>query len=242
MSASPPSGVATPPAAARAPRGRPRGGATRRRRGGGPMPAVFVDRDGTVNREVGHLGSIDRLRLLPGAAEAVRRLRAAGFAVVVVSNQSAVARGIATRAAVSEIHRELRRRLAARGAELDGVYFCPHHPTKGRASPFRRRCRCRKPAPGLVERAVRELALDLGRSYVVGDTARDLGLAAAVGVPGILVLTGHGRATKAALDAGVAVAHVAVNFRAAAEWIIDQAVQRTVGARPRAAATSRRRR
>ena len=206
-----------------------------------PRGIVFADRDGTLNREVGYLSSRAQLRLLPGAAEGVRRLRAAGFSVVVVSNQSGVARGLTSCEAVAAINAELQRRLARRGAIVDAMYFCPHHPEKGR-SPFRRACRCRKPAPGLVRRALRDLGLRLARSYVVGDSARDLGLAAAVGVPGVLVLTGHGRATRRVLDASVAVAHVAVNFRAAAEWIIDDAQQRQLRRRPRAARASRSRR
>ena len=203
-------------------------------------PAVFTDRDGTLNREVGYLSSLEGLRLLPGAAEGVRRLRDAGFAVVVISNQSGVARGLTSYDTVSEIHVELRRRLAARGAALDALYFCPHHPDAGSA-PFRRVCRCRKPAAGLVRKAARDLTLDVAGSYVVGDTARDLALAAAIGVPGILVLTGHGRETRRTLDGSVAVAHVAANFRAAAEWIIDDAGQRRAPHRRRAARTRRRR-
>jgi histidinol-phosphate phosphatase family protein len=171
---------------------------------------------------VHYLGKVEELRLLPGIAGAIRGLAAAGFAVVVVTNQSGVARGLVTRDAVDVIHRELVRRLARRGAVLDAIYLCPHHPTEG-AAPLRRRCRCRKPRPGLVRRAARELALDLARSYCVGDGAVDLGLAAAIGARGVLVLTGHGRATRRSLDSRLPVAHVAVNFRAAAKWIIDDA-------------------
>ncbi len=183
---------------------------------------MFVDRDGTLNREVQYLASVAGLRLLPGVAAAIRGLERAGFAVVLVTNQSGVARGRMTLATVGAIHAELARRLGARGATLAGVYVCPHHPDAG-APPLRRRCRCRKPAPGLVRRAARDLGLDLARSYCVGDGAVDLGLAAATGTRGVLVLTGHGRATRSALDARLPVAHVAANFRAAANWIIDDA-------------------
>jgi D-glycero-D-manno-heptose 1,7-bisphosphate phosphatase len=186
---------------------------------------VFVDRDGTLNREVGFLRGVHQFRLLPGVADGVRRLRRAGFAVVVVTNQSGIARGYFDFATVAAVHRELERRLAARGTAIDGIYVCPHHPEKG-APPFRRRCQCRKPRPGLVRRAARELDLDLGRSYSVGDNLRDVALAAATGGRGVLVLTGDGRRT--ARDAGAALdaAHVAVNFRHAAEWIIDDARRR----------------
>jgi D-glycero-D-manno-heptose 1,7-bisphosphate phosphatase len=190
----------------------------------GRRPAVFVDRDGTINREVEYLASVDALRLIPGTAEGIRRLRTAGFAIVVVTNQSAVARGLIDLPGLRAVHTALERRLAARGARLDGIYVCPHHPTEG-VPPFRRRCRCRKPAPGLVRRAGRELGIDLGRSYCVGDTAADLGLARATGIRGVLVLTGHGRRT-AAEGPVPAAAHVAVNFRAAAEWIMKDARRR----------------
>jgi D-glycero-D-manno-heptose 1,7-bisphosphate phosphatase len=199
-------------------------------------PAVLVDRDGTLNREVEYLRRTADLRLLPGAAAGVRRLADAGFAVVVVTNQSAVARGLLSAAGLETIHRELRRRLARGGARVDGVYVCPHHPEAGRP-PLRRRCRCRKPGPGLAERAARELDLDLRRSYCVGDTPGDLGLAARTGARAVLVLTGHGRRTLAGLDGRVPVAHVAANFRAAAEWIIDDAS----GRRPRRRRPHRRR-
>jgi len=189
-------------------------------------PAVFVDRDGTLNREVDYLANVDRLRLLPGAAAGVRRLRASGFKVVLVTNQSAVARGLVDLSGVEAIHRELARRLVAHDARLDGIYVCPHHPEAGTA-PLRRRCRCRKPRPGLVRRAVRELGIDLARSYCVGDAAVDLGLAAAIGTPAVLVLTGHGRRTVGALGGRLPVAHVATNFRAAADWIIADAERRT---------------
>ena len=189
-------------------------------------PAVFVDRDGTLNREVHYLRRVADLRLLPGTAEAVRRLAAAGFAVVVVSNQSGVARGLIDAPTLTRIHETLARRLAGAGAPLAGIYVCPHHPDVG-DPPLRRRCGCRKPRPGMVERAARELGLDLARSYCVGDSASDLGLAAATGTRAVLVLTGHGRRTAAALDPHRTPAHVAVNFRAAAEWIIDDARHRS---------------
>ena len=185
-------------------------------------PAVFVDRDGTLNREVEYLRRVADLRLLPGTAAGLRRLTAAGFAVVVVTNQSGVARGLVDPETLMAIHATLQRRLAAAGGHLAGIYVCPHHPDAG-TPPLRRRCRCRKPAPGLVRRAVRELDLDLARSYCVGDSPVDLALALATGARGVLVLTGHGRRTAATLAPGTPVAHVAANFRAAAEWIIDDA-------------------
>lgn len=182
-------------------------------------PAVFIDRDGTINRQVGYLNHPSRLRLLPGSAGAIRALNLRGIPAVVVTNQSGVARGMFPEEAVIETHRLLERRLAARGAKLDGIYYCPHHPTAG-AAPVR--CRCRKPAAGLVRRAARELGLDVTRSYMVGDTPADIRLGKKVGARSILVLTGYGRGEyeynrskwKAAPD------HVCGNLAEAVRWII----------------------
>ncbi|HFC97835.1 MAG TPA: HAD family hydrolase [Thermosulfurimonas dismutans] len=148
-------------------------------------PVVFLDRDGTINEEVGYLNHISRLRLIPGAAEGIRRLREAGLAVVIVTNQSGPARGYFPETLVHEVHRELLRRLAAQGAEVDGIYVCLHAPEA--------RCVCRKPNPGLILRAAEELNLDLSRAWVVGDRWVDLELARRVGARGVLVLTGYGR-------------------------------------------------
>lgn len=155
-------------------------------------PAVFLDRDGTLNRELdGALARPSQLELLEGAAEGAARLSAAGFALVVVTNQSAVARGWCTLDDVREVHAELSRRLSAAGAELAGIYACPHHPEFGQA-PYRRECPCRKPSAGMLRRAARELALDLARSWIVGDALRDLRAAHAVGARAVLVETGKG--------------------------------------------------
>jgi histidinol-phosphate phosphatase family protein len=154
-------------------------------------PALFLDRDGTINREVRYVTRPEQLELLSGAARAIRRLNQAGVLAVVVTNQSAVARGLCTLAELARVHERLRKLLAAEGASLDGLYFCPHHPDAGEeGSPFRVACRCRKPGPGLIEAAVRELPIDLTRSAIVGDAERDMGLAANAGVPGYLLGAG----------------------------------------------------
>ncbi len=136
-------------------------------------PAVFLDRDGTLVREVDYLREVSELRLLPGAAEAVRKLNEAGFAVALLTNQSGLARGYLTEAKFQEIQETLVGRLARRGAHLDGMYYCPHHP-RATVPEYRRECDCRKPAAGMLVRAAAEMRLDLARSYAVGDRARDL--------------------------------------------------------------------
>jgi D-glycero-D-manno-heptose 1,7-bisphosphate phosphatase len=161
-------------------------------------PAVFLDRDGTITREVGYLRSPAQLRLLPRAASAIKRLNDGGFAVIVTSNQSGVARGLLTEADLALTNEALQRRLARHGARVDAFYFCPHHPEVGPPR-YRRRCRCRKPSPGMLLRAARELGLDLRQSFSVGDSARDLLAGKRAGCRSILVRTGYGRATEAKL-------------------------------------------
>jgi D-glycero-D-manno-heptose 1,7-bisphosphate phosphatase len=145
--------------------------------------AIFLDRDGTLNEECGFVTRPEQVRLLAGAASAVRLLRAAGFACVVVTNQSAVGRGLMTLADLDGVHAELRRQLETQGADLDGLYYCPARPGDDPE---------RKPAPGMLLRAARELQLDLARSWMVGDSARDVLAARNAGCRGaILVRSGH---------------------------------------------------
>ena len=183
-------------------------------------PAVFLDRDGTIVREVDYLHQLGQLRLLRGAAGAIHRLNEAGFAVVLATNQSGVARGLLTEEELRDIHDELQRRLAARRAHLDAIYSCPHHP-EAVVPAYRRRCRCRKPAPGLLLRAARDLDLDLGRSFAVGDGARDIEAGKRAGCRTILVRTGYG--TKTEREMGELCADVIVDhLPAAVDWILSQ--------------------
>ena len=141
------------------------------------VPAAFLDRDGTLMEDSGFIGEPDRIRVLDGVAEALVELAAAGYERIVVTNQSGVARGMFGEADVERVHRALADELAVRGATLDAFYYCSHLTD----------CDCRKPAPGLVERAVRERGIDLERSVVFGDRGSDIALAENAGVPGILV-------------------------------------------------------
>jgi D-glycero-D-manno-heptose 1,7-bisphosphate phosphatase len=154
----------------------------------GLRPAVFVDRDGTIVHDRNHLGDPDGLELLPGAAEGLRLLRESGAALVVVTNQSGVARGFFGLSDVERVNERLRELLAAEGVELDGIYVCPHGPDDD--------CPCRKPRPGLILQAARELGLDLARSFMIGDTGADVEAGAAVGAVTISVraeVAGAGR-------------------------------------------------
>jgi D-glycero-D-manno-heptose 1,7-bisphosphate phosphatase len=154
-------------------------------------PAVFPDRDGTLTAEADWVKTKADLVLLPCATEAVALLSRAGFAVIVATNQSAIARGLLSEPELAEIHAHMTRELERGGGRVDHVYYCPHHPTEGNP-PYRRDCRCRKPKPGMLLAAARELSLDLAGSWTVGDAGRDLAAGEAIGVPGILVATGKG--------------------------------------------------
>jgi D-glycero-D-manno-heptose 1,7-bisphosphate phosphatase len=154
--------------------------------------AVFLDRDGTICEEVGYVNHLSRSRLLPNSLEAIRLINQAGLLAVVTTNQSGVARGYFSQDLVEAVHAKLRASALEAGARIDGVYYCPHHPSEG-APPWRSACDCRKPLPGLIRRAAREHGIDLSRSYAVGDSVVDIDAAAAAGVPGVLVKTGYGR-------------------------------------------------
>ena len=151
--------------------------------------AVFFDRDGTINVEVGYLRELKQLVLIPGAGAAIRRLNEAGFKVVLVTNQSGIARGYFTEDFVQETHTLLKRMLQTEGARLDGIYYCPHHPQSGNTR-YTRECECRKPGTGMVEQAARELDIDVKRSFVVGDKWIDVELGQRAGAAAILVKSG----------------------------------------------------
>ena len=147
-------------------------------------PAIFLDRDGTINQEVNYLDDPGRLELLPGAAETIARWNTEGWAVVLITNQAGIGRGYFTRETVEAIHVRMRTLLAEKGARLDAIYVCPHHPDE--------KCVCRKPQIYLFEQAASDLNLDLGRSYLIGDKLSDLLPARQLGSRAILVRTGHG--------------------------------------------------
>jgi D-glycero-D-manno-heptose 1,7-bisphosphate phosphatase len=164
-----------------------------------PRPAVFLDRDGTVIRERDYLANPEGVCLLPGALEALGMLAGAGFALVVVTNQSGIARRLYSLEDYRAVEERLDQVLAQGGVHLDGTYFCPHHPH------FSGPCDCRKPATGMYLRAARELKLDLPGSFFVGDRVKDVEPAAELGGTGILVRTGYGLEEEPRVPANVAV-------------------------------------
>lgn len=145
---------------------------------------VLIDRDGTINVERHYLSDPDQLELLPGAAEGIRRLKAAGYGVCILTNQSGIARGYFDMERLDQIHRRLSEMLAREGAAIDGIYICPHGPQD--------KCVCRKPLPGMIEQAVHDHGFDPARAYVIGDKDVDVDMGRGVGATTILVRTGHG--------------------------------------------------
>ena len=181
--------------------------------------AVFLDRDGTLIDEVGYLDRPERVHLYPWSIAAVQALNRAGLRVVMVTNQSGVARGFFSEAVVEQVHRHIAGLLEAGGARIDAYYYCPHH-LDGKVPQYARACDCRKPGRGLVDRAERELGIDPRRSFAVGDRWLDVALARAVGARGVLVRTGYGRDEEARPQSGLAADAVVNNLIEATGWIL----------------------
>ena len=183
--------------------------------------AVFLDRDGTIIEEVGYLDRAERVELYPWSIDAIRAFNRAGLAVVMVTNQSGIARGFFTEAVVDEVHRHMAEILAEGGAHIDAYYYCPHHPD-GKVAGYARACDCRKPGRGLVDRAVREFGVDPASSFVVGDRWLDVGLARRVGGEAVLVRTGYGMSEEHHPPDGLTADAVVDNLIAAATWILGR--------------------
>ena len=182
--------------------------------------AVFLDRDGTINEDVGYPSRIDQVRIYPFAFEALRKIKDAGFAAVVVTNQSGIGRGYLTEADLAAIHRHIAGEFAARAVRIDAFYYCPHYefsdlPGCGGL------CACRKPEPEMGRRAAADLNLDLERSYMIGDKVEDVRFGLAIGAKPILVRTGYGAESARRLPGlGITPAAVADDLRAAVDWVL----------------------
>lgn len=166
----------------------------RRPGAGGLRRAVFLDRDGTINVEKDYLYRPEEFTFIPGAPEAIRALKEAGFLVIVVTNQSGVARGYFGPDAVEALHAHLQSELATFDTSIDAFYYCPHHPQAG-VGVYRVDCDCRKGRPGMLLQAAQEHGIDLSRSFMIGDKEADLEAGQAAGCAALLVLTGYGAET-----------------------------------------------
>jgi D-glycero-D-manno-heptose 1,7-bisphosphate phosphatase len=192
--------------------------------------AIIMDRDGTLCEEVGYVNHVSRIRVPERSVRAVRLANEAGFQTVVVTNQAGVARGYFEEALILDVHDRIREVLADGGARLDGMYYCPHHPSAGEA-PYRRDCDCRKPGPGMLLRASREMGIDLRRSYMVGDSPKDIEAGRAAGATTILLRTGYGRGEIEHRSDRWSVRpdHVAEDLLEAVEWILERERPSAVG-------------
>jgi len=186
-------------------------------------PAVFIDRDGTVNEQMGYINHISRFVLLPGAEEAIKVLNSHQFLVIVVSNQSGVARGYFPIELVDEVHAHMRVLLGKEGAFVDGIFFCPHYP-RGVVPEYSIECDCRKPKTGLIEKACEAFDVDMANSYVIGDRYSDIELALRLNLEGILVTTGYGLGDVDYVFPRLSFkpVHIAKDLLHAARWIIER--------------------
>jgi len=184
-------------------------------------PAVFLDRDGTINEQRGYINHISRFVLLPGTAEAVRLLNEHGFLAIIVTNQSGVARGYFPIELVNEVHEHLKELLRKEGAYVDGIFFCPHY-HRGEVGEYTIECNCRKPRPGLIEKARENLDIDMAGSYLIGDRVSDIELAKRCNLKGVLVKTGYGKGDLEYVfpNSRAKPLHVAKDLLAAVRWII----------------------
>lgn len=180
---------------------------------------IFLDRDGTINDEVDFLTNPDDLHLIDGSDKGIREANLLGVKVFVVTNQSGVARGLLSEERLRAIHSRLADHLKARGARIDAIYYCPHHPDMGHP-PYRKDCECRKPKIGMLEQASREHHVDLDRSFVIGDRLIDVQTAHAAGATPVLVLTGYGKdELELCRIHDIPIEHVAVNLEEAMQIV-----------------------
>jgi D-glycero-D-manno-heptose 1,7-bisphosphate phosphatase len=182
-------------------------------------PAVFLDRDGTMIEDVGYLSRLEDITPYPWMVDSIRALNRAGLAVVVVTNQSGIARGLFTEDRLADVHARIDDLITGGGARVVAYYYCPHHPD-GTVAAFAKVCDCRKPAAGMVERAVADLDIDVKRSYVVGDKWIDVALARTVGARAVLVRTGYGAGEEEQPAPGVTADAIVDNLASASSWII----------------------
>ena len=184
--------------------------------------AVFLDRDGTMIHDVGYLNRVEDLRWYASTIDAVRLLNRAGFLVFVTTNQAGIGLGLLDESILGRLHGEMRRVLDAEGAQIDGWFHCPHHPSAV-IEALRMECTCRKPQPGMIQQAQAQFEFNLERSFVVGDKMADVGLATGVGARGVLVRTGYGEDVVRQHGGTVpGAAFVAASLMEATSWILGQ--------------------
>lgn len=184
--------------------------------------AVFIDRDGTINRDVGYPSSYSVIDIYPFSFTAVKKIKQAGLLAVIITNQSGVGRGLIEEKTLQNIHTKLNEEFERHDVSFDGIYYCPHY-VFSKTEKYRKECSCRKPNPGMGRLAAKDLHIDMSSSYMIGDKVEDLLFGININAAPILVLTGYGQESQKKLeDKGIQPAYVAKNLLDAAEWIIKQ--------------------
>ena len=184
--------------------------------------AVFLDRDGTINKDVGYPSSFSMIEIFPYSFEAIKKINDAGLLAVIVSNQSGVGRGLIVEKNLLDIHQKLKAAFAKRNAHFDGVYYCPHYRLSS-IPRYRKNCRCRKPNPGMGFQAAADLNIDMNNSYMLGDKVEDILFGRNIQAKSILLLTGFGQEALPKLKKRrIAPAYVAANLLDAVNWILKQ--------------------
>ncbi len=191
-------------------------------------PAVFLDRDGTINEQMGYINHVSRFHILPGVIEAVSLFNKNNIPVIIVTNQSGLARGYFPESLLSLVHDKMIASFTKEDVFIDGIYICPHHP-EAKEERFRKTCTCRKPKTGLLEQAARELNLDLKKSFMVGDRWSDIKCGEDAGATSVLVLTGYGRGDLEYISPqqDIQPSYIAEDLGKAASWIMSRIQQET---------------
>ncbi|MCI0660622.1 MAG: HAD family hydrolase [Acidobacteria bacterium] len=188
-----------------------------------PARAILIDRDGTINEDVGFITQLSQLRLYNFAGESIKLINEAGRHAIVITNQSGIARGLFNEDFLLRLHGRIESLLSRDGARIDAFYFCPHHPEFGEP-PYRQDCDCRKPKAGMIRQAARDFNLELKECYVIGDRYRDVEMAHTAGAHSLMVMTGYGRAEYMSEHDSwpQQPEHVAENLLEAVKWILRE--------------------
>jgi len=181
--------------------------------------AVFLDRDGTIIEDTGYISTPAQIKFIPGSIAAIKKLNQAGYKVIVITNQSGVARGLFSEDMLQTIDKVVHRQILNGHAQVDGFYYCPHHPEHG-VYPYKQKCDCRKPEIGLIKKAVKEHQIELDGSWLVGDHSCDIAAGQKAGVQTVFVLTGHGAKERENLPAKPG--HTAADLAAAVKYILGE--------------------
>ncbi len=184
--------------------------------------AVFLDRDGTINQDVGYPNSYGMVKIFPYSFAAIRKLNKAGFLVIIVTNQSGIGRGFIEEKNLHNIHQKIHLAFAQKKAFIDGIYYCPHY-ERSEMPEYRKACSCRKPGTGMAQQAVRDFNIDTTKSYMIGDKIEDILFGMNIHASPILLLTGFGQKSLPELrEKGMEPAHVAKTLIDAVEWILER--------------------